>query len=269
VRVLRALSLDVVAGAACGGLLAEHMARARMLPGWWIALLTAVWCIYTSDHLLDARRVSAGPVTYRHAFHRRHAKGLTAALVAAVFVGLGAATTLRPPVRLFGLGLSLAVAAYLASAQGLFLPRLPKEPMAGGLYAAGIWGGPIVMGVGSTPALIVAASLQAIAAILNLAMLGVFETGVDLQGGHRSLALRWGRERVRGWVVSASLLAALLAGALVLLRPMERDVFAVLGLQAGAPMVLLAAEKWFERNERYRLWGDSVFLLGAIPRILA
>ena len=32
-RLLRALSLDVVAGAACGGLLAEHMTRARMFPG--------------------------------------------------------------------------------------------------------------------------------------------------------------------------------------------------------------------------------------------
>ena len=268
-RVLRALSLDVVAGAACGGLLAEHMARARMLPGWWIALLTAVWCIYTGDHLLDARRATDESATYRRAFHRRHAKALTAALAAAVLTGLAAAWTLRPPVRLFGVGLSLAVLAHLSSAQGLILPRLPKEPMAGVLYAAGIWGGPIVMGVGPTAALLLAAALQAIAAILNLAMLGVFETGVDLREGHRSLALRWGRERVRGWILSTSLAGALAAVALALFLPGERDVFAVLALQAGAPAVLLMAAGWSGRNERYRFWGDSVFLLGALPRILA
>lgn len=268
-RVLRALSLDVVAGAACGGLLAEHMARARMLPGWWIALLAAVWCIYTGDHLLDAKRAAREPATFRHAFHRRHAKALTVALAAAVLAGLAAAWTLRPPVRLFGVGLSLAAVAYLASAQGLILPRLPKEPMAGVLYAAGIWGGPIVMGVGPTSALLLAAALQAIAAILNLAMLGVFETGVDQREGHRSLALRWGRERVRGWILAASLAGTLAALILVLLRPMERAGFAVLALQAGAPVMLLMAEGWFARNERYRFWGDSVFLLGAIPRILA
>jgi 4-hydroxybenzoate polyprenyltransferase len=166
-------------------------------------------------------------------------------------------------------GLSLAVVAYLASAQGLILPRLPKEPMAGLLYAAGIWGGPIVMGVGSTPALLLAASLQAVAAILNLAMLGVFETAVDQREGHRSVALLFGRERVRGWILLVSLLGALAAGILMLLRPAERDVFAVLALQVAAPMALLIAESWFARDERYRIWGDSVFLLGALPRLLA
>ena len=268
-RVFRALSLDVVAGAACGGLLAEHMARTRMLPGWWIALLTAVWCIYTGDHLLDATRVTARPATYRRAFHRRHAKALTAALAAAVLIGLAAAWTLRAPVQRFGVGLSLAVMVYLASAQGLILPRLPKEPMAGLLYAAGIWGGPIVMGVGSRPALLLAASLQATAAVLNLAMLGVFETRVDLQEGHRSCALRWGRDRVRRGILAASLLGTLVAGVLALIRPAEGDVFAVLALQVAAPMVLLMADRWFERDERYRFWGDAVFLLGALPRILA
>jgi len=269
VRVLRALSLDVVAGAACGGLLAEHMTRTRMLPGWWVALLTAVWCIYTGDHLLDATRATAEPATYRHAFHRRHAKALTAALAVAALVGLAAAWTLRPPVRLFGAGLTVAVLAYLASAQDLVLPRLPKEPMAGLLYAAGIWGGPMVMGAGSTAALLLAASLQALAAILNLLMVGVFETRVDREEGHRSSALRWGRERVRRWILNASLPGTLVAGVLVLLRPMERDVFAVLAIQVAAPMVFLAADRWFEKNERYRVWGDSVFLLGAVPRVLA
>ena len=268
-RVLRALSLDVVAGAACGGLLAEHMSRARMLPGWWVALLTAVWCIYTGDHLLDARRKPAEPATYRHAFHRRHAKALTAALAAAILIGFGAAWTLRPPVRLFGIGLSLAVMMYLASAQGLILPRLPKEPMAGFLYAAGIWGGPIVMGAGSTPTLLLAASLQALAAILNLVMLGVFETAVDIEEGHRSLALRWGGERVRGWVLVTSFLGTVAAGIIAGLLPLARDVFSILALQIAAPAALLIADRWFEKNERYRLWGDSVFLLGAIPRILA
>lgn len=268
-RVLRALSLDVVAGAACGGLLAEHMARSRMLPGWWVALLTAVWCIYTGDHLLDATRATAEPAAYRHAFHRRHAKALTAALGAALVIGVAAASTLRPPVRLFGIGLSFAVMVYLASAQGLIFPRLPKEPMAGILYAAGIWGGPIVMGVGSTPALLLAASLQATAAILNLVMLGLFEARVDLQEGHRSFTLRWGRERVRAGVLTASLLGTLVAGGLTWVRPAEGDVFAVLALQVAAPALILMAERWFEGNERYRSWGDSVFLLGALPRFLA
>ena len=267
-RALRALSLDVVAGAACGGLLAEHMAKARMLPAWWIALLTAVWCIYTGDHLLDARRGSTEPATYRRAFHRRHARALTAALAAAILAGLAAASTLRPPVRLFGAFLSLAVMAYLASAQGLILPRLPKEPAAGLLYAAGIWGGPIVMGAGSAPPLLLAASFQATAAILNLVMMGVFEERVDLREGHRSLALRWGRGRARRWTVAGSLLGSAAAMVVALGAPTEGFAFAILAVQVAAPGVLLAVEQWSGHGERYRLLGDSVFLLGALPRLL-
>jgi hypothetical protein len=74
---------------------------------------------------------------------------------------------------------------------------------------------------------------------------------------------------VRVWILVTSLLGTLVAGALVRLRRSEGDVFVVLALQVAAPAVLLLAERWFGRNERYRFWGDSVFLLGAIPRILA
>jgi 4-hydroxybenzoate polyprenyltransferase len=268
VRVLRALSLDVVAGAACGGLLAEHMAQVPMRPGWWIALATAVWCVYTGDHLLDALRATGEPTTHRHAFHLRHARALTSTLAGAVVIGLAAAWTLRPPVRLFGIGLSLAVIAYLASAQGLVLPRLPKEPIAGLLYAAGIWGGPIVTGAGPTPWLVLAALLLALAAVLNLVMLGVFEAETDRLQGHRSLALRWGRDRVRGWTMVASLAGGLAGAALALGPPSGRNVFAILGLQAATPALLLLASPWSEKGERYRLVGDSVFLLGALPRLL-
>jgi hypothetical protein len=267
VRVLRALSLDVVAGAACGGLLAEQAAGARMPAGWWVALLLAVWCIYTGDHLLDARGRSLTPVAYRHAFHARHAGLLTIALAGCILAGLAAAGTLRPPVRIFGIGLSLAVVLYLASAQGLILPNLPKEPVAGILYAGGIWGGPILMGQGRTDRLLLATSFHALAAILNLAMVGVFEANVDRQGGHRSLALRWGRARAREWVVRAGLVGSGAALGAALVWPATEWVFGILAVQIAIPALALVGEGWFGKKERYRSWGDSVFLLGAVPRL--
>ena len=268
-RVLRALSLDVVAGAACGGLLAEHMSQARMLPAWWVALLAAVWCIYTGDHLLDARRRAKEPRTYRHAFHRRHARVLTLALTGGVIVGLSAASTLRPPVRLFGLGMSLSVVLYLASAQGLILAQLPKEPVAGLLYAAGIWGGPIAMADGPATGPLLAASLHAVAAILNLVMVGVFEITIDRDEGHRSVARAFGRDSARTGVMAASVLGSLAAAAIAFALPAWRAVFAILAVQVATPGLLLRVERWFGEHERYRFWGDSVFLLGAIPRLSA
>ncbi|MEO8359057.1 MAG: hypothetical protein ABI672_03420 [Vicinamibacteria bacterium] len=265
----RALSLDVVAGALCGGLLAEHVANARMRPGWWVALLAAVWSIYTGDHLLDARRAFGVSGSYRHEFHRRHARALTIALGFAVVAGLGAALTLRPAVQIYGIGLSIAVVLYLASAQGLILRSVPKEPIAGLLYAAGIWGGPIVMGEGPRAWLWLAAGLHAIAAVLNLLMLGVFEAQGDREQGSRSVALRWGSGRTRIFVIALGVVGAVLTVALGLMAPKDMaPVCVVLAMQLATPAMLLLARVWSTRNERYRIWGDSVFFLGALPRLM-
>ena len=268
-RLLRALSLDVVAGAACGGLLAEFVTGARMLPVWWIALLTAVWSIYTGDHLLDAFSARGPLATHRHDFHRRHARALTIGLAAAVLCGLVASIALRPPVRAMGLALTALVLCYLASAQGLVLRSLPKEPMAGLLYAAGIWGGPLIMS-DAAPWQLGAAGLHAAAAVLNLAALGLFETEVDRQQGSRSLGLRFGPARVRQSVLIVSLLFCWLALWMAFKAPHEAlPAFAVLSAQIAMPAAMLLASDWFTQAERYRVWGDSVFFLGALPRLLA
>jgi len=270
VRLFRALSLDVVAGTLCGGLLAEHVTQSHMTLAWWVALLSAVWSIYTADHLLDAFRNRGPLVAYRHSFHRRHARPLLAALALIVVIGLASAVGLAPPVRIFGAALSVIVVAYLASAQGLFLPSLPKEPVAGLLYAAGIWGGPLLMATSARTPAVLAASLHALAAILNLVMLGVFETDVDRAEGSRSLGLSLGRERIREWTLTCSAVGLVSALALVGVMPGEdRIVFIVLAAQIGTPAAMLLGAQWFQREERYRFLGDSVFLLGALPRLLA
>lgn len=269
-RVFRALSFDVVIGAACGGLLAEHVTNARMRPGWWIALLTAVWSIYTGDHLLDARRRPRSSGSYRHEFHRCHTRALTIALGFAIVAGLCAALTLRPAVQIYGIGLSIAVVLYLASAQGLILRNAPKEPIAGLLYAAGIWGGPIVMGEGegSQAWLAAAVALHAVAAILNLVMLGVFEAEADREHGSRSLALRWGSGRTRIFVIALGIVGAITSISAGLFSPRAlAPVCAVLAVQLATPSVLLLAQSWSTRTGRYRIWGDSVFFLGALPRL--
>jgi 4-hydroxybenzoate polyprenyltransferase len=269
VRFLRALSLDVVAGAACGGLLAESATSVRMLPAWWVALLAAVWSVYTGDHLLDALRASRPLATHRHAFHRRHARVLTVALAIAIAIGLMASLELRPPVRLFGFVVGGLVLVYLASAQGLLLPTVPKEVMAGALYAVGIWGGPLIMSERPSTWQLCACGLQALAAILNLATLGVFEMEVDDELGSRSLALRAGPRHIRRGVLVASAVGAALAVTAGLLAPHPAfSTCVVLAIQIALPGVMLVAFDWFKAAERYRAWGDCVFLLGAFPRLL-
>lgn len=249
--------------------MAEHMARTRMEGGWWVALLSAVWCVYTGDHLLDARRPPTQGESFRRVFHRRHARVISIAAFCSIALGLAAAWTLAPPIRLFGLGLSLLALAYLASAQGLLFASLPKEPIAGLLYAAGIWGGPILMSEGSARWLLLAATLHGLAAILNLTMVGVFEAEADRIEGHRSLALRFGQRATTRAAWFAASIGALVSVALAVTTGHSALVWLVLAIQIATPAALLLGRPWSERHERYRLWGDSVFLLGAAPRLLS
>lgn len=267
-RVLRALSLDVVAGAACGGLLAEHATGAHMRPAWWIALLAAVWSIYTADHLLDA--CSSGRLrTFRHRFHQRHFRPLAVALGVLVVVGLAAAANLRPAVQAFGCVLALLALLYLVSAQGAVLASVAKEPVAAVLYAAGLWGGPLLAGTphGAWPW--AAAGLHALAAFLNLLALGVFEAEIDRVQASRSLARAWGLARARQRALALAVAGGGSALVLACLAPApERAVFAVLAVLVATPAALLLGAGWFGRGERYRAWSDSAFLLGALPRLL-
>ena len=267
-RLIRVLSLDVVAGAACGGLLAEHAAGARMGPAWWVALLAAVWSIYTADHLLDTCSVRELR-TERHRFHRRHFQALSVALAAVVVLGLAAALALRPTVLAAGAALACAALVYLVSAQGALLGRMPKEPVAALLYTAGVWSGPLLTGEGHGSWPLAAAGLHGLAAFLNLLVLGIFEAAIDRDQAARSLALAWGPARARGRAVALAVTGLAFALALAVLAPApERAVFAVLAVLVATPAVMLVHDGWFGRAERYRVWGDSAFLLGALPRLL-
>lgn len=240
-----------------------------MGAGWWVALLSAVWCVYTGDHLLDARRPPVPGESFRRAFHRRHARILSIAAFCSIALGLAAAWTLAPPIRIFGLGLSLLALAYLGSAQGLVLASLPKEPIAGLLYAAGIWGGPILATDESAIRLILAAMLHALAALLNLTMLGVFEVEADRIEGHRSLALRFGRTATTRAAMFSAVIGAVTSAWVAVTTSLDALVWSVLAIQIATPAALLLGGEWSRRHERYRLWGDSVFLLGAAPRLLS
>lgn len=238
-----------------------------MRPAWWIALLTAVWSVYTADHLLDARKTSGPLTTHRHAFHRAHARALSVALGVAVALGFAASLWLPLPVRVFGLAIAVLVMVYLASAQGRLLPQAPKEPMAGFVYAAGIWGGPLIVS-GAAPWPVAAASLHALAAILNLIATGVFEAEVDRSLRNRSLCLRYGERLTTRNALASSALGAMAAISGGFMGPPGAMLaFGVLAIQISMPAVMLVGSTWFGRHERYRVWGDSVFLIGALPRL--
>src|SRR5690606_11649255 len=81
-RYLQTLSIDIVLGACAGMLFFDRLIEAELNLIVYLLLGLAVWCIYTFDHLLDARQIGKHASTFRHAFHQEHFKVLS------IFLGL-------------------------------------------------------------------------------------------------------------------------------------------------------------------------------------
>jgi hypothetical protein len=278
-RPVGALSLDIVAGAVCGGMLAAHVTRTVMPVIWWVLLPAAVWVIYTADHLLDAARIGSGAHSYRHRFHARHFASLTIWTVLTGLSGLAAALFLLPP-DLFRGGAFVAglVFLYLFAAQisfgrldkTLVRPGFPKEPLAGVLYAAGIWFGPLLRADRLAGWDWLAAGLFGLGAILNLLAGSVFDVQEDRQEGHASVAARWGASPVRKMTLILCAAGVVAAAAAAWAGPDRlAGAFLVIGVLSAGPAVGLLFQTTSEGGDSFRTWGDLLFLVPAIPFVAA
>ncbi|WP_339867994.1 hypothetical protein [uncultured Algoriphagus sp.] len=82
------LSIDVVLGAMAGMLFFERALRVDLNWQEYALLGMAVWCIYTADHLMDARKLAADHAADRHHFHLIYQKPLLAILGLVGCIGL-------------------------------------------------------------------------------------------------------------------------------------------------------------------------------------
>jgi len=266
----RAFSLDIVAGGMCGGMLAVHVTEATMPPIWWALLPAAIWVVYTMDHLMDARRIGSSARSLRHQVHACHFRWLSPLTVLIGTAACVAAFLWLPPVLLVpGLLVAFCVALYLIGTQlgraGLWW----KEPAAGLLYAVGIWYAPLVQSGEANGWTVLCLAMFAGAAVLNLLLCSLFEIALDQEEGHGSSALAWGPGRVERSARILALLGIGLAVAGVVAGPDRLGpACAILGILAAGPLLVLARPAWFRSGDRYRVFGDLLFLLPALPWLL-
>src|SRR5690606_20107856 len=91
----------------------DRLVRAELGIILYILLGLAVWCIYTFDHLLDAKQIGKQASTFRHAFHQKNFKVLGIMLFSVGSLGLSLAFMMLRIKYIIGFGLALGVLIFL------------------------------------------------------------------------------------------------------------------------------------------------------------
>ncbi|TAE51112.1 MAG: hypothetical protein EAZ89_10690 [Bacteroidetes bacterium] len=241
---------------------------------WWLALPFSVWIIYTADHLLDARRLGPSAHTARHDFHYRYMRPLSIACGLAIAFCLWLLTRMPIGMIYFGLimaGLTLLHLLLVAIVGSKARHWLQKELGVGFIYSAGVWGCPPWLFpeayTGATWGLF---AQFFILAMINLLFFSLYERETDESDGHTSFVRAIGEQATRR-VIAALGIAGALTGIGVLIWGNEKALIAegFYLLMLGVLLWISFDPKRFAPRERYRIWGDAVFIFPVLVWLIA
>jgi 4-hydroxybenzoate polyprenyltransferase len=260
-RIINILSLDIAAGAMICASFFARIIHVTILPQGLASLGLTVWIIYTADHLLDAKKLKQDASTERHRFHQRHFRLLFLLLLVAVFVDVAEIYFIRSIVFLTGLALSFLVVIYFLVQQKIgFL----KEFLGAILYTGGILLIPLSVNNQISVSVILLILQFGITAWINLLLFSLIDQHKDETDRHHSFTTTFGLRLTRTILL-------FLFGAIVVLTVVQLALFSfevkatlILALMTLLLLLIFIKQDYFEKNDRYRLLGDAVFLLPLI-----
>ncbi|MEM7658016.1 MAG: hypothetical protein AAF399_17960 [Bacteroidota bacterium] len=271
-RTGQLLSVDVALGALAGGSLAAWWTRQEMPILWWMALPVSVWVIYTLDHLLDAYRLKDQAHTDRHLFHHQHFRAIAAAWTLAFLTCVLVFPWWLPlPMIWFALGMGGLVLIHLGLVK-LIGDRIShffhKEIGVAVIYTAGVWGGPLSLMTSGISVEIWLLLLQYfLLALINLLIFSTYEHDIDEIDGHTSFVRAIGTGGAQKLIGGIVVMVVGIGIAFLWNSPRLTDAV----LMQVILMSMLALLTWvafapglFQTHERYRLWGDLVFLIPGV-----
>lgn len=263
------LSLDISISVFGSAALAQQVFEVQMSFAWWIILPLSVWSIYTADHLLDARKSGAASSNARHEFHYRHFKVLAwlTILCAATATAL-AFIFLRD--FIFSAGALVAALSLMHLSLAFWgKVRFGKELSVGLIYTCGVWFAPWLNARAEAGSLeYVLVTLFLVAAWLNLFMNSVVEFRADKKDGLLFGLNVLSRQKVRRLTILISFLATGFAILLSFYFGMSKALLCcVTAFLLLAPGLILFFDRFFLKNNRYRLLAEWAFLSGLLLKL--
>ncbi len=255
---INVLSIDIVAGAIVSALFFGKFLEVEIKPIGLIALGLTVWVIYTIDHLWDASKIAHPAETLRHRFHQENFRLLSFFLCLAIIADAVAIFFIRRQVFEWGLVLTGVVILYLVFHRYL---RFLKELFVASLYTIGV----LLLSVTVTPIDLSAPHYLliiqfAIAAWTNLLLFSWFDQSFDQRNDQNSFVTILGRKTTQVFLYSLFIGSFLLTIIEVIGNIAIVPVIILLLMNATLFLIFLF-RRTLEKDDRYRLIGDAVFLL--------
>jgi 1,4-dihydroxy-2-naphthoate octaprenyltransferase len=261
-RYLNILSIDVVLGAVCSAAWFAKIFEVTLKSEALVSLGLTVWIIYTTDHLLDARRIKGAAATYRHRYHQRHFSVLLIALLMAVMVDLYFVSFVKKIVFQWGLVLSSVMVIYFLVQRYL---KYLKEIIVAILFSCGVMlpslalsqRQPDIAGILITVAFM-------LTALLNLLLFSWFDRHNDIRDKRESFVTLTGEVKSKRILRFTILLNMTIILGSIFYMPQMADQMSILFLMNAILIFMFVRPYQFQANDRFRLLGDGVFLLPVI-----
>lgn len=246
-------------------------------PGYWFYHLlgTTVWAIYTIDHLLDGLNQDQSSLSLRHRVHVHYKKPLFVLVVLIVLTnGFIAPYYLPQRVMFYGFGLAAFVGAYLVLVHILVKNKrfFGKEiaiaiGVTGGMALLPAVHGNFVWNWSNAALLLLFTTLN----LTNLLIFAYFDHENDLRSGYNSMVQVVGARSTRNLISILPGILFLGIGLWAFGSEMESRIYVVIVflLMMHVLALIMLRENTFVHGERYRFWGDFIYLIpGAVFELL-
>jgi hypothetical protein len=234
-----------------------------ILPQGLILLGIVVWLIYTADHLLDAWTMREAATSERHLYHQKNFAIILVTFGIISVIAVALIFMIRTQLITTGIVFGIFVIVYLLVSRWL---KYFKELTGSLLYTGGVllpaWSLHSQTPGNYQVTLIVVFGLIVFTNMLIFARFSIEE---DILNRQRSLATIMGIRSMNTMIsiVSTICFLVMIYGAI---QQPSLDLLVMFVMEAILLVVFLV--RYFRYNDRYRVYGDAIFLLPAIVLIL-
>ena len=262
---LRLVSLDIVLGVISGSYFASRIFKVTPSIYFWITLVSAVWIIYTADHILDGIRTKKNvSETYRFHYTNRIVLifiGIVAGIISSVFVFF----YLEKELIIYGIYTFILVVIYLLVNFALQKRKrfFPKELIISVLYTWGIFGGILIL-KGNIDL------FQALAIInyfllvsVNVLLFSYFDYKEDRINKFNTLAVNFGNKIVKRLIFIILAIAFFIS--IFILFSYSHWIISVIFVFINFTLLLLIIfPTYFKNNGYYGIIADGVFIFPSL-----